>query len=53
MLDFSGRDEKAKYVYLYYANKLNAKNLICILVAEHSVTSKEEALDLSRFFGKW
>jgi hypothetical protein len=52
MLDFKGKDKRAKDVCLYYANKLNAKNLMGILASQDPVRSKEEALELSRFFWK-
>lgn len=52
MLDFSGRDEKAKSVCLHYANKLGSEDLIDILAAKAPVTNKEQALRLSRFFWK-
>ena len=52
MINFTGRDEKAKDVCLHYANKLNAQNLISILASIDPVKSKEEALELSRFFWK-
>ena len=52
MLDFSGRDEKAKDVCLYYAGKLKSENLIDILAAKASVASKEQAIELSCFFWK-
>jgi hypothetical protein len=50
MLDFSGRDEKAKDVCLYYADKLKASSLVEILASKASVSNKEEALELSCFF---
>ena len=50
MLDFTGNDQKAQQVCLHYANQLNKSILIEILKCNASVTSKEEALLLSRFF---
>lgn len=52
MLDFSGRDAKAKDICLHYANTLSATHLIDILDAKNPVTNTEEALELSRFFWK-
>ncbi|EIK44752.1 hypothetical protein O59_002475 [Cellvibrio sp. BR] len=50
MLDFSGKDQKAQQVCLYYAKQLRADNLIPIIECKDSITSKEEAEALSRFF---
>lgn len=50
MLDFTGKDEKAQQVCLHYANQLEAHNLIGIIQTTASVTSKEQAIALSRFF---
>lgn len=50
MLNFSGRDEKAKDVCLYYAHKIGSDNLTDILAAKAAVTNKEQALELARFF---
>lgn len=50
MLDFSGKDQKAQQVCLHYADKLSAKGLIDILSCKAPITSKEEAVALSKFF---
>ena len=50
MLDFNGKDQKAQQVCLHYAAKLNADTLIPIIECKTSVTSREEAVTLSRFF---
>lgn len=50
MLDFSGKDQKAQQVCLHYAQQLRADNLIPIIACKGSVTSREEAEALSRFF---
>lgn len=50
MLDFSGTDQKAQQVCLHYANQFQANNLIQIIECKASVTSKDEAYALSRFF---
>lgn len=52
MLNFSGRDQKAQEVCLYYVDKLGAENLKGILQSSASVTSQDEALQLSKFFWK-
>jgi ABC-type molybdate transport system ATPase subunit len=50
MLDFSGKDQKAQQVFMHYAKKLNADSLIPIIKCNASVTSRDEAEKLSRFF---
>lgn len=50
MLDFSGKDQKAQQVCMHYAEKLHANSLIPIIECKASVTSREEAATLSRFF---
>lgn len=50
MLDFSGKDQKAQQVCMHYAEKLHADSLIPIIECKASVTSREEAATLSRFF---
>jgi hypothetical protein len=52
MLDFSGKDQKAKQVCLHYANLLETHDLIGIIQNTASVTSKEQAIELSRLFWK-
>lgn len=52
MLNFSGRDQKAQDVCLYYVDKLGAETLKDILQSNAPVTSKDEALQLSKFFWK-
>lgn len=50
MLDFSGKDQKAQEVCLYYARQLGADSLIRIIECKAPVCSKEEAIAISRFF---
>lgn len=50
MLDFSGGDEKAKLVVLHYAKELNNKSIFQLVEESQNVTSKEQALDLARFY---
>ena len=50
MLDFSGKDQKAQEICLHYAKLLRADNLTDIIGCKNSVESKEEAIELSRFF---
>ena len=50
MLDFTDKDQKAQQVCLHYANQLEAHDLIGIIQTTASVTSKEHAIALSRFF---
>lgn len=50
MLDFSEKDQKARQVCLHYANQLGHHELIQIIEGKTSITSREEALELSRFF---
>ena len=52
MLDFSGKDQKAQQVCLHYAKQFGAENLIGIIHGKDSVGSKDEAIELSRFFWK-
>jgi hypothetical protein len=52
MLDFSGKDQKAQQVCVHYAKLLRADHLIDIIECKNSVNSKEEAIELSRFFWK-
>lgn len=52
MLDFSGKDQKAQQVCLHYAKQLGVENLINVINGKDSVGSKEEAIELSRFFWK-
>ncbi len=50
MLDFSGKDQKAQQVCMHYAKKFHADSLVPIIECKASVTSKEGAEKLSRFF---
>lgn len=50
MLDLSGEDQKARQVFMHYAEQLRVDNLVPIIECKASVTSKEEADELSRFF---
>lgn len=52
MLDFTGKDQKAQQVCLHYAKQFGAESLIKIIECKDSVGSKEEAIELSRFFWK-
>lgn len=50
MLDFSGKDQKAQQICLHYANQLGADSLVQIIECKLPVSSKDEAIALSRFF---
>ncbi|WP_444931375.1 hypothetical protein ACJJIF_06230 [Microbulbifer sp. SSSA002] len=50
MLNFSGKDEKARLVMLHYAGEFNNQTVLEILSKPRGVFNKEEAIILSRFF---
>ena len=50
MLDFSGNDEKAKYVATHYAKQFNNATVLEILNQPRGVQDKNEAIVLSKFF---
>lgn len=50
MLDFSGNDEKAKLVAIYYAEQFGNTLVLEILNEPRGVRDKEEAIMLSKFF---
>jgi hypothetical protein len=50
MLDFSGKDEKARDVCLHYATQLGQVAVIPFIEGKVAISSKEEALVLSQFF---
>lgn len=50
MLDFSGKDEKAKLVALHYAEEFENPVVLEILSKPRNVMNKNEAIVLSKFF---
>ncbi|MEN0037916.1 MAG: hypothetical protein AAGC78_12660 [Cellvibrio sp.] len=52
MLEFSEKDQKAKWICLHYATLLSGEYLIDIIEGKAPVNTKEQALALSRFFWK-
>lgn len=52
MLDFSGNDQRAQLIAAHYAEKLESIDIQNIINLKNPINSKEQALELSRFYWK-